>query len=297
MHVALTGASGFIGSVTARRLHAAGHTVAALVRPTSRRDHIEEAVDRFVIGAHSDPDACADLLTNADVLIHNSLDWDVRTTDDGQRNLIDSLRLLDQSAPRRYVFVSSVAVHHDISPRWQGLIDEEHPLRPANDYGAYKAAVEAFLWADHYSKGREVVSVRPCAVYGMDPRPDRTLGYRLVETLLAGNTPTRQRDGRHIHGKFVHVDDVADALLAAATRPDIPPRPYNLVDCYARWTDWAAIAADELGLQLDLDMSDPPHPQNHFNVDAARRDLAVPLDRGREGIRAHIRNLIAHLRA
>lgn len=297
MHVALTGASGFIGSVTARRLREAGHTVTALVRETSRRDHIEDVIDRFVVADQSDEDAWPALLDGADALIHNSIDWNFRTTDDGERNLVSSIRLLAASAPRRYVFVSSVAVHHDMSPRWEGRIDEEHPLRPANDYGAYKAAVEAFMWGEHYGNGREVVSIRPCAVYGMDPRTDRTLGYRLVEALIAGRTPARKPEGRHIHGKFVHVDDCADALVNALTSSAANGHPYNLVDCYARWTDWAVMACEELGIDMTFDMSDPAQPENSFIVDAARRDLGVQLDRGHAGIRHHIRDLIASLQA
>ena len=47
MQVALTGASGFIGSHIARALHAAGHRVTALVRPTSEQRHVADVVDRF----------------------------------------------------------------------------------------------------------------------------------------------------------------------------------------------------------------------------------------------------------
>ena len=47
MHVALTGVSGFIGSVVARHLRGAGHSMAGLIRPSSRRDHVEPFVERF----------------------------------------------------------------------------------------------------------------------------------------------------------------------------------------------------------------------------------------------------------
>ncbi|MEZ6317651.1 MAG: NAD(P)-dependent oxidoreductase [Phycisphaerales bacterium] len=124
MRIALTGVSGFIGSVTARHLAAAGHQVTALVRSTSRRDHIEDVVDRFVVGDHADERCWPALLDGADAVIHNSVDWDFRKSgeeafdDHLQSNIVGSLRLLKASAPRQFVFVSSIAVHHDMRPRW-----------------------------------------------------------------------------------------------------------------------------------------------------------------------------------
>src|SRR4051794_16910112 len=76
MLVALTGASGFIGSYTARSLKAAGHDVRALVRSTSRRDHIESSVAEWREGDASDPQAIAGLVAGADAVIHNAVDWD-----------------------------------------------------------------------------------------------------------------------------------------------------------------------------------------------------------------------------
>ena len=67
MRVALTGASGFIGAEIARVLHERGDRVTALVRESSRRDHIEDAVDRFVVApSHADPSAWDALLDGAD---------------------------------------------------------------------------------------------------------------------------------------------------------------------------------------------------------------------------------------
>src|SRR4051794_41231769 len=62
MHVAITGASGFIGSYTVKALHAAGHTVRALVRPTSRREHIAPYVAEWREGDAADPQAMAGLV-------------------------------------------------------------------------------------------------------------------------------------------------------------------------------------------------------------------------------------------
>ncbi|MHC4127943.1 MAG: NAD-dependent epimerase/dehydratase family protein [Planctomycetota bacterium] len=292
MHVALTGVSGFIGSAIARHLRRDGHSVTGLVRATSRRDHVEPHVDRFVVADQADPAAWGQLLEGADCVIHNSVDWrPLRDPVDLEAhlrgNLAGSVGLLEAAAPRQFVFISTIAVHHDILPRWEGRIDEDHPLRPASFYGAYKAAVEAHLWSAHYGRDQHTCAVRPCQVYGLDPNLKRSTGYPIVREVRVGG-PVRRPGG----GKFVHVEDVAAVVAAVVGNPESAGKAYNLADCYARWADLAQMASELLGADVEIETSSPPSPKNVFTKDAARA-LGVQLDRGHEGIRQYLRELIA----
>lgn len=291
MLVALTGASGFIGAAIARNLKQSGHRVIALVRSTSRRDHIEPYVDRFVQGDLADESVWPELLEAAECVIHCGVDWQCLKTSDLkahlERNLLGSIRLLQTAAPRQFIFISTIAVHHDMRPRWGGVIDEDHPLRPASWYGAYKAAVEAHLWAAHFSQGQHTCALRPCGIYGLDPNIERTYGIGMLRRLRKGESVEKQGGG-----KFVHVDDVAAATVACVGNPDATGKAYNLVDCYARWADWALIAADLLGVDAKVDASSPREPGNVFKKDAVK-SLGVNLDRGHDGIRGYLRELIA----
>jgi dihydroflavonol-4-reductase len=47
MLIAITGASGFVGAYTVASLKRRGHQVRALVRKTSRVDHIRSSVEEF----------------------------------------------------------------------------------------------------------------------------------------------------------------------------------------------------------------------------------------------------------
>lgn len=297
MHIALTGVSGFIGSAIARSLRGTGHTVTGLVRPTSLRGHVEPFVSRFVVGDHADESCWPALLEGADCIVHNSVDWEpLRSSPPDlaahlRSNLDASIKLLHASSPRQFIFISTIAVHHHMMPRetapdGTNLVTEDHPLRPASLYGAYKAAVEAHLWAEHFATGRHTSAVRPCAVYGLDPTLKRSHGYKIVRQLR--ESPRHATPGG---GKYVHVDDVAAAVGALVGNPAPAGKPFNLVDCYARHADWAAMAAELLGIDASIDTSSPALPANSFSKDAVR-GLGVRLDRGHAGIRDHLGRLI-----
>ena len=295
MRVLVTGVSGFIGSHIARGLAREGHGVIGLVRASSPRDHVADAVERFVVGDHAEPAARDEAIADADAVVHNSLDRGSATGDlDAylQRNLVASIQWLEASAPRPFVFVSSVAAVADILPSAGGRITPKHPTRPKSHYGAYKAAVEQFCLAAHLGHGRRVTIVRPSAVYGMDRTLERTHGHAIVNRLR--ETGRFDAPGG---GKFVHVEDVAAVIAASLEQERADGAIYNLADCYARWADWAQIAAEELGLDdARIDRSSPPRPQNQFDKSAVQA-LGVTMDRGHEGIRTHLRELIGQMGA
>lgn len=293
MRIALTGASGFIGSVFARRAAAHGHEVVAQVRRTSRRDHLEDVVSRFVEGDQADASVWPDLLDGVDAVVASAFDWEPLKSTAIDRhlraNVLAPLEFLRTSGPRPFVYLSTIAVHHEMLDRWGGTIDEDHPARPGGLYGAAKVAVEAHMHAEHAMSGRHVTSLRPCAVYGIDPRPTRTIGWPILERVRAG-TPFSRAGG----GKFVHVDDVAAAMMASIEKPEASGQVYNLVDCYARWSDWAHIIAEEAGVEdAVIDDSSPAAPKNTFDVDAVRALVGSGFDRGLDGIRTHVREMIA----
>lgn len=299
MKIALTGASGFIGSAAARVLSESGHAVTALVRPTSVREHIAPHVRTYVEGDQADASVWPELLRGADALVHNAVDWAPLRAKDLEShlrsNLVGAISLLHAAADagvKRVVFVSSVAVHHAISDRWEGVIDEDHPLRPSGLYGAAKAATEAFLWDLMHRRGVHCVALRPAAVYGVEPMNlERTHGYEQLMALKRGERVTKDNFGGG--GKWVHVDDVALAILRALERDATNGHAFHLADCYAKRTRFAEHAAQIMGLDASLvEPDDGPPAKNMFSKRLENETLGVALQRGDEGLRVHMRELI-----
>ena len=298
MLVSLTGASGFIGSYTAAALHRAGHRVRALVRESSRRDHIAPYVAEWVVGAQNDPASAHRLAQGADALIHNSVSWnrDAQTElPDLEDNLIGSLRLLEAcrlAGVRQFIFVSSVAAYHEIPDSAGGRITEETVTWPESTYGALKAAVEAHLKAYHARYQMNTSAWRPAAVYGMDPNLQRSQWYGLIDRARRGETIDEPRGG-----KITHVQDVADALTLAVGDPAVAGHLFNLVDQYIYWEQVAGFAGELAGSGATIVPRSGAGPRNQFDTRNAvaffeRHCNHTALRRGTEGVRAYVAELL-----
>lgn len=288
MRVAITGATGFIGSAITRRLAADGFKVSALIRPGSGWSHIRPFVDRLVEGDHADERVWPALLEGADCLIHGSVErtaWEPADSLDLhlQSNLVGSIKLLRASAPRRFILLSSMAVHHDV-PQPKPDPGRTFSL-PGSYYAAYKSALEAHVFAESLS-GRSFAIVRPSSVYGIDRVLSRSRGFDILQSLREGK-PFRLPGW----SRWVHVDDVAAAVTLLASQ-HAPSGAFDLVDWYGRHADWALLAAEVLGIQADITSEGPSGP-DHPIIPLAARALGISLNRGREGIRIHLAELAA----
>lgn len=297
MLVALTGASGFIGSYTAAALRRAGHEVRVLVRMTSRRDHIEAYASDWRYGDAADPQAIAGLVAGVDAVIHNAADWDALERSPAtnfEYNVLGSLRLLEAArlaGVDQFVFVSSVAVYHEILP--DRTLDENHPTWPSSIYGAYKAAIEPHLKAYHFTYGMNTSAWRPAAVYGIDPVLTNSQWYDLVDRARRGTTVDTPQGG-----KITHVQDVADALAFAIGDDSVAGQFYNLVDGYMYWQVAAEFAKQITGSAATIVDRKGAGPKNQFDTRKVieffdRHGNSVALRRGHEGVRRYVEELLA----
>ena len=184
--LAITGATGFVGSAVMDAALAAGHQVRAL----ARRAQPERAGVEWVPGDLADRAALAALAQGADAVIHvagltNTPDPAEFETANvtGTANVIAAAK---EAATRRMVFVSSLASR----------------MPALSAYGASKARAETLVEAS----GSDWTIVRPPAVYG--PRDREILD--LFRAAKWGVVPLPPGGATSI----IHADDLADLLVA-----------------------------------------------------------------------------------
>jgi nucleoside-diphosphate-sugar epimerase len=207
----VTGAGGFIGARLVERLALAGVPTRALLRRGVIAAAPVPGVEP-VRGDVTDPAALRRGASGCDVLFHCA--WGGATLDEARRVNVAGTRAAVEAAAaagvQRVVHLSSMAVHGAPLPP---VLDERVPLCTGGDaYAVSKAEGEREAFARGRALGVAVVALRPTLVYG--PRaPLWVLGYfRRVcaeQVLLI--------DGGRGLANLVEVDDVIDAMLAAAT--------------------------------------------------------------------------------
>lgn len=267
MRIAVTGATGLLGRHLVRHFAAAGHQLRCWHRPGSDRTGFEphaEAID-WMPGTLGDEEAARSLVAGVDGVVHGAVQWlGPRNRGAGMHgdanlftgvNLIGSLQLLQaawEAQVPRFVFVSSGAVHEVILP--DRPLDEDHPLRPRNLYGAYKAAVENFVHAFGLGQGRAFCTLRPTGIYGLDHPPLRSRWYDLVGQVLRGETVDSSRGG-----KEVHAADVARAaeVLLHADPERVAGQTFNCFDRYVAEEEVARIARDLSGSTSEIASRNP----------------------------------------
>ena len=154
-----------------------------------------------------------------DIVYDNVYDWQRGTTAEQVMAAVETL------APQleRYVFTSSVAVYPPGGPYDENasLLAPDHP----NLYGAHKAETERQLFDLYHREGVPVATIRPSFIYGPgNPFPRETWFW---ERILAGRPVIVPEDGAATM-QWVHVDDVAEAAIRAATMDAAIGHAYNL---------------------------------------------------------------------
>lgn len=122
MHVALTGATGFVGSHLLTALQENGHHVTALVRDDARADIVaSRGATRAVVDLY-DQAAVASVLSNADAAIHTASPGDA-TSADLDSAVADAAIDAFAGTGKAYLHISGVwvyggrLVHHRRVPR------------------------------------------------------------------------------------------------------------------------------------------------------------------------------------
>jgi UDP-glucose 4-epimerase len=247
MNVLVAGGAGYIGSHTVKRLKESGHN--PVIYDNLSRGH------RSVIDILKVPAVAADL-NDREVLVRTlrehkidtvmhfaafayvgeSVDKPLMYYQNNVATTVSVLESMQTAGVNRFVFSSTCAVYGDPD---KVPITEDEKKAPVSPYGRSKLLVEQILqdvplgWKDFKFAALRYFNASGCAMdgtLGEDHNPEThlipvilqaQLGVRPGITVFGTDYPTK--DGTNVRD-YIHVDDLADAHIAAAAKLDEHPQ-------------------------------------------------------------------------
>lgn len=216
MKVLMTGATGFVGGRTARRLVRDMDVRAAVRQPSDTLSELGvEQVQRPLDAIDGSLFEGVDVVVHAAATTVNDLDAARAVNRDGTRRLVN---LALETGVERFVYISTTAVY-DKGAVGDGIITEDAPLaeegRVSRVYSVTKAQAEAEV-ENGRQQGLSTAILRPSAVLGAGPTS--TWGTRFPCSWRAG-------DPRPLHPEetrgWIHVDDLAEGVALAASGSEV----------------------------------------------------------------------------
>ena len=252
MRVLVTGATGFIGSHTARALLDAGHSVRLLVRNEEKARRLwadrPEALEDLVVGKITSGPATADALRECEGLVHTAapvaLGFRSAAARQATRENLRAIKLLIEAALERgierIVHLSSTTVFDCTG---LGIADERAPVIEKGDaYARSKAAPERRV-RELQEQGGAVSIVYPPGVVGPDD-PGLSEGMSgLAGQLQAGVMVTSSGF------QLVDVRDLADVHVRLVERKPAPGR-FITASRYMPWEEFATLLDECAGIRL-----------------------------------------------
>ena len=219
MKVFITGGTGFIGQITVQRLLRSGHECNCLIRHSSRKEVFTDLNCAFTIGDIADRKALIKGMTGCDAVIHLANLYSLWEPDihtyrkvnvEGTRNVMEAAI---EAGLHKVVHVSSI-VTWGRSP--EHPFTEESPVgEHTSEYARTKYQGDQVAWDLHRQAGLPLVMIYPGAVLGAND-PKSTGNH--IRLLINKKVPIRGLESAVV--TFVHVNDVAEAIVSALEKED-----------------------------------------------------------------------------
>ncbi len=227
----VTGATGFIGSHLATALQWRGVAVCVLARdpakaadrwPNACRRYADLALPETLSGVCNGIDTVFHLAGHAhalDTLEEEAQELHLRITVEGTRAL---LAAAVKAGVKRFIYVSSVKA---MGEGGTACLDESSAPAPTRPYGLAKLSAEQLVLAAGATQGLQVCNLRLPMVYGRDNRGNLA---RMIAAIDRGWFPPLPE----VNNKrsLVHVDDVVQAMVLAASQPAARGQTYLVTD-------------------------------------------------------------------
>lgn len=245
----ITGGCGFLGTALIHRLlQQEGHAIRVLDNLcVGTRDDLanvaayKELIDKningyssnveLIVGDVLDDQLAVRVAKDCDVIVHFAANTGVGPSVENPRadllvNVIGTFNYLEAARANktpRFIFASSGAPAGEVDPP----IHEELPPHPVSPYGASKLSGEGYCSAYKRTFGIDTVMLRFGNVYGPGSAHKSSVVAKFIRRALAGETLEIYGDGSQTRD-FIYIDDLIDAVLVAATMPDIGGEAFQI---------------------------------------------------------------------
>lgn len=263
--VVLLGGTGFIGAHTVRHILDSGRTVAVMARNPKNLPPVffEDGVSliRGDVTSKTDVEAA---VRRAPLVVNLAHGGGGDSWEAVERSMVGSARLVGEAClaagTERLIHIGSIAGLYlgDESETITGATPPDPQAEERADYARGKAASDRGLLDMHRTRKLPVTILRPGVVVGDGTSPFHSgLGFYNNEQYClgwnAGDNPI----------PFVLAGDVAGAIVASLTAPDIAGKSYNLVgDVTLSARGFIAALAEESGRPLQF------YPQSVYKLQA-----------------------------
>jgi len=234
--VLITGVAGFIGSQLAERLHSKGLEVIGIDNfSTGNAENLSNLVDsrHFTLfrGDILKLKGLSKAFKDVGTVFHMAAQSSVpKSTEDpvqdfeinvrGTLNVLECARKTDV---KKVIFASSSTVYGEASVL---PTSEEHPFLPISNYGAGKAAAEAYCSSYSSLYGLKIASLRYYNIFG--PRSRKGVMFDLLQKLQKDNKKLEVLGTGREAKDYLHIDDAVDATLLVAERGKLSGEAYNI---------------------------------------------------------------------
>ena len=260
MHFFVTGGAGFLGAALSNRLVRDGHQVRVIDDLSAGNPaRLGERV-LFTRGDVADRPKLWTLLQDVDCVYHlaarvqvsESILYPREYNEVNVGGTVSVMEAMRDAGVRRVVFASSGAVYGEQAEQ---PVREDQPPNPQSPYAVSKLAAEYYVRAIGALWGIETVVLRIFNAYGPGqnlPPSHPPAVPRFMHQALRGGSLVIFGGGGQTRD-FVYVDDVVEALVAAATAPDVDRRIINLGS--GRETsvnELTALTAEVVGREIEV---------------------------------------------
>lgn len=250
MRIFITGALGFIGTHTVKRLAQDGHQLVCLVRKTSNADSLRDIGATAVTGDVMDKDSVCAAMHGCNSAVHLANLYSFWQPDPrlyaavnigGTRNVMECAL---ETGLSKVVHISTAAVYGKPADH---PFTEDSVVGPArfSEYARTKYAGDLIAWELHEKRGLPLVVLYPGVVLG--PGDPKFTGL-YIQDFIRGRVPaTGFNDSAFT---YVHVRDVAEAIVRALEKPDSTGEKYLLGKEHLTNRRYSALISDISGASM-----------------------------------------------